>query len=213
LTDTRNTAGARETTIVLVRHAVTDWTLEGRWQGLADLSLNDRGREQALALAEQLDAIPFSAIYASDLTRAYETALTIAERRGLDVTPVPELREIDVGSWTGLSHAEIQERFPDAFASLRSRTGRGWEGGETYAELNRRVLGALRRIAEAHGGETVLVVTHSGPIRAVQAHAVGLDYATDRTAAARVDHVGFSAVTVVDGMFSRADAFLTARST
>lgn len=216
MTDTRNTAdsrpGARGTTIVLVRHAVTNWNSDGRWQGLADLSLNERGRQQAQALAEQLDAIPLSAIYASDLRRGYETALAVAERRGLDVKPVPELREVDVGSWTGLSRAEIQERFPEAFASFRSRTGRGWEGGETYAELNRRVFDALRRIARSHVGETVLVVTHSGPIRAVHAHAVGLDYATDRTAAARIHYAGLSAVTVVDGVFRRADDFLTARS-
>jgi broad specificity phosphatase PhoE len=194
------------TTILLARHAETDWNREKRWQGLADLSLNERGREQARALAHELEAVPYSAIYASDLRRAHETALIVAERKGLAVTPMRELREVDVGSWTGLSQDEVKERFRDAYTQLRTRTGRGWEGGETYAEMGRRVLDALRWIAREHPGEAVLVVTHSGPIRTVRAHALGVDYATDRRAAPTVDRVGLSAVTVADGVFRPADA-------
>jgi broad specificity phosphatase PhoE len=193
------------TTILLARHGETDWNREKRWQGLADHSLNAHGREQARALAEQLDPLSFSAIYASDLRRAHETALVIAERKGLAVTPMRELREIDVGSWTGLSYDEVQERFPDAYAQSRARTGRGWEGGETYAEMCRRVLDAVRSIARKHAGEAVLVVTHSGPIRAVHAHARGLNYAADRKAAAVVDRVEVSAVRVADGVVEPAD--------
>ena len=140
-------------------------------------------------------------MYSSDLRRAYETALVVAERRGIAVTPVAELREIDVGSWTGLAQDEVKERFPDAYAAVRARTGRGWEGGETYAELVGRVLEAVRRIAREHPHGTVLIVTHSGPIRAVRAHALGLDYAKDRKAAPFVDRLEVSAVTVADGIF------------
>jgi broad specificity phosphatase PhoE len=193
------------TTILLARHGETDWNREKRWQGLADLALNDRGREQARALAEKLEVVLFSAVYASDLRRAYETALAIAGRKGLAVTPMRELREIDVGSWTGLSQDEVRERFQDAYTQLRARTGRGWEGGETYAVMGRRVLEAIRWIARKHPRDTVLIVTHSGPIRTVHAHALGLDYATDRKAAPFVDRVEVSAVTVADGMFRPAD--------
>jgi broad specificity phosphatase PhoE len=194
------------TTILLVRHAETDWNREKRWQGLTDLSLNERGREQARALAEKLEAVPCSAIYASDLRRAHETALIVAERKGLAVTPMRELREIDVGSWTGLSQDEVKERFPDAYTQMRTRTGRGWEGGETYAEMVRRVLEAVRWIAREHPSDVVLVVTHSGPIRTVRAHALGLDFATDRRAAPFVDRFKLWAVTVADGIFRPADA-------
>jgi broad specificity phosphatase PhoE len=192
------------TTIFLARHAVTDWNRDGRWQGRVDLSLNDSGREQARALARDLDAVAFSAIYVSDLRRAHETALVVAERRGVPVTALPELREIDVGSWTGLTREEIKERFPEAYAQFRSRTGRGWEGGETYAEMCHRVLNVLREVSHEHADDEVLVITHSGPIRAVHAHAAGLDFATDRRAGANIDHAAFSAVTVVDGLFRRA---------
>lgn len=193
------------TTILLARHGETDWNREKRWQGLADHSLNAQGLEQARALAEKLEAVPFSAVYASDLRRAYETALVVAERKGLAVTAMRELREIDVGSWTGLSYDEVKERLPDAYERMRTRTGSGWEGGETYAEMGRRVLEAMRRIAREHPDDAVLVVTHSGPIRTVRAHAVGLDYATNRKAAPTVDRVELSAVTVADGVFRPAD--------
>ena len=179
----------------------TDWNRDRRFQGHADLSLNERGRHEARALAEELDAVPCRAIYASDLRRAHETALVVAERKGLDVTPMPELREIDYGSWTGLSRDEVEQRFPDAYAQMRTRTGRGWEGGETYAEMVGRILDALRLIAREHPSDAVLVVTHSGPIRAVRAHALGRDFATDRTAAPHMEGVRLWAFTVADGVF------------
>jgi 2,3-bisphosphoglycerate-dependent phosphoglycerate mutase len=193
------------TTILLTRHGETDWNREKRWQGLADRPLNARGREQARALAEQLEPLPFSAIYASDLRRAHETALIVAERRGLAVTPLRALREIDVGSWTGLFYDEVKERFRAAYEQMRTRTGTGWEGGETYAEMGRRVLEAMRWIARQHPGDAVLVVTHSGPIRTVRAHALGMDFATDRKAAPFVDRDQLWAVTVADGVFRPAN--------
>jgi broad specificity phosphatase PhoE len=187
------------TTLLLARHGETDSNREQRWQGFADLSLNEHGREQAAALAEELEDVPLGAIYSSDLRRAYETALVVAERKGLSVTPLPELREVDVGSWTGLLREEVKERFPDGYREMRARTGRGWEGGETYAELADRVLDALRRIAREHPGDAVLVVTHSGPIRTARAHAAGRDFATDRRAAPHVEGVRLWAFTVADG--------------
>lgn len=194
------------TTVLLARHGETDWNREKRWQGLADLSLNERGREQARTLAHELEAVPCSAIYASDLRRAHETALVIAESKGLPVTPLRELREIDFGSWTGLTRDEVKERFPDGYTQMRARTGRGWEGGETYDEMTARVLEALRRIAREHPGDAVLVVTHSGPIRAVSAHALGLDFATDRTSSPALGRAELCAVTVADGVFRPAGA-------
>jgi broad specificity phosphatase PhoE len=169
------------TEILLVRHGETDWNAEQRWQGHADRPLNERGREQARTLARQLSGARLAAVYSSDLARARETAEIVAAARGLAVTPLQELREVNVGSWSGLRGAECEARFPEGYARWRAG-GHGWEDGETYEEMSARVVGAVRRIAARHPGETVLVVTHGGAIRSVLAHAAGLTYGEHRRA-------------------------------
>lgn len=149
------------TTIVLVRHGETDWNRERRWQGHADRPLNETGRAQARELAEALADEPFDAVYSSDLLRAHETARIVAERKGLDVTAVPDLRETRFGSWEGLTDDDVAHRFPGL--------GRP-EDAESREEMATRVLEAIRRIAETHPDQRVLVVTHGGPVRAVLHH-------------------------------------------
>ena len=151
------------TTILLVRHGETDWNLERRVQGHTDRPLNDTGREQARALAETLVDEPIDAVYSSDLARAHETARIVAERKGLDVTVLPELRERHFGTWEGLTDIEVLERFPQAH-------GGHWGDAETQDEMDRRVVSAMRRVAEHHEGERVLVVSHGGPVRSVLRH-------------------------------------------
>jgi broad specificity phosphatase PhoE len=155
-----------ETTILLVRHGETDWNAQRRVQGKTDRPLNDTGREQARALADQLAGVRLAAVYSSDLSRALETARIVADAHGLPVTSVPELRERDFGTWEGLTDEEILERFPEA------RSG-PWGDAETRDELTARVLSALRRISGSHAGETVLAVSHGGPLRAMLAEASG----------------------------------------
>jgi len=147
-----------------VRHGETDWNLGRRLQGHSDRPLNETGRGQAQALAEELADEPLEAVYASDLSRADETARIVANAHDLEVTTLPELRERHFGTWEGLSDAEIKERFADQIAE-------GTLGdGETREQMDRRVLEALRRIAGAHPDGTVLVVSHGGPLRAVLRH-------------------------------------------
>jgi broad specificity phosphatase PhoE len=157
------------TELLLVRHGETDWNRDLRVQGHADRPLNDTGREQARAIAEELARETIDAIYTSDLARARETAELIAERAGVPFVLEPQLREIDVGEWQGLTRAEIEEQFPEGMRSWHER-GHGWEEGETYEELAERVLTALDRIVRAHPGGRVVVVGHGGTIRAIRAH-------------------------------------------
>ena len=159
------------TRILLARHGETDWNRIGRWQGQADPPLNDDGQAQAAELAEQLVGDGIAAIYSSDLRRASETADVIGARLGLEVVLDRGLREIDVGSWSGLTRAEVEERFPEGFA--RWQGGEIGHDGETSEELTERVVATVERIAAAHEGETVLVVTHGGAIRALRRHAIG----------------------------------------
>jgi broad specificity phosphatase PhoE len=158
------------TIILLARHGESDWNVARRWQGHADRPLTARGREQARALAGRLQHVELDAVYSSDLRRAADTAAAVSR----EVIELPELREVDVGSWSGLTRAEAEERFPEGVARWREGFP-GWDDGETYEEMTERVVEAVNAIARAHEGGRVLVVAHGGPIRAIHATALGLD--------------------------------------
>jgi broad specificity phosphatase PhoE len=163
-------------TLLLARHGETDWNRDNRFQGHTDTPLNERGRAQASDLAAELARDqPIAAIYASPLRRAYETATIVGDSLALQVTAIPELREIDTGEWSGLTQSEIEKQYPDAWARWREY-GRGWERGETYGDLGRRVVPALLSVGERHAGARILVVTHGGVIRTALAYAAGIPY-------------------------------------
>jgi broad specificity phosphatase PhoE len=147
------------TRILLVRHGETDWNAVGRLQGHTDRPLNEYGRRQARELADRLAGDGIQAVYASDLSRARETAEILGARLGLDVVVDPDLREKDWGSWEGLTSDE--------------RASVEFEGESTEAHRER-VLRAVRRIVEAHPGERVVVVTHGGSLRRIQAAVSGV---------------------------------------
>jgi probable phosphoglycerate mutase len=161
------------TTIVLVRHGETDWNRERRFQGHADVPLNDDGRAQVAELAEALVGERFAAGYTSPLRRAAESAEIVGRRLGLVVRPNDALREVDVGSWSGLTLREVEDRFPEGFSRWVDWKVEGWEDGEQYEDFSRRVVGGLLEIAARHPGEQVLAMTHGGPIRTALAAARG----------------------------------------
>jgi len=171
------------TVILLARHGETDWNIQGRWQGHADRPLNDAGREQARELAETLAAgRTIDVVYSSDLIRAHETARIVAERLGLPVTVDVGLREVDVGDWSGRAHDEVESLDPEGFRRWQGG-GKGWNGGESYEEMGSRVVGTVLRLANAHPGKTILIVSHGGSIRACRAVAAGLSYAGSQMSA------------------------------
>jgi len=151
------------TEILLARHGETDWNLERRVQGHTDRPLNATGVEQARMLAARLAQEPLVAAYASDLLRARKTADIVAGVHGIDVTLEPGLREKNFGTWEGLTDVEIQVRFPDA---ARGR----WGDAETTEMVAERAIAVIDRIRARHPAETVLAVSHGGPVRAILAH-------------------------------------------
>ena len=171
------------TTLLLVRHGETDWNAEGRLQGHTDTPLNDYGRRQARTLADELAGEPIDAVYSSDLARARETAEIVGGRLGLTVVVDPGLREKNWGSWEGLTPAE-RERVEYA--------------GETTEDHRERTLRTLSAIAVRHPGERVLVVTHGGSIRRVQAAVLGM-------ALPVIENCGRWAVADEDGTFRPLD--------
>jgi probable phosphoglycerate mutase len=168
------------TTILLARHGETDWNSERRWQGWADQPLNEVGRAQARELGASLANRGIDAVYSSDLLRAAQTARIVAETLGLTVTVDRGLREVDVGDWSGRVHSEIEGLDPEGYERWQNG-GKGWNGGESYEQMGERVVAAILRIALRHPGQTLLIVTHGGSIRACRATAAGVGYAASRT--------------------------------
>jgi broad specificity phosphatase PhoE len=186
------------TTILLARHGESDWNRSQRWQGFADRPLTELGRRQAAELGERLEPTDVDAVYSSDLQRARETAEIVARMKGLTVETTPDLREVDVGSWSGLNRADAEARFPEAYGRWL-QGGEGWDDGETYEQMGERVLAAIHRITKAHDGGRVLVVAHGGSIRAVHAAALGLDIHSYRRIQRVEPNATLSAVCVEDG--------------
>src|SRR5918997_3082852 len=147
-----------------VRKGESTWNATGRWQGWADPPLSDLGRAQAEAAAPA--AAPVDAVVSSDLQRARETAeLMAAVLEVDDVLVEADLRERDVGDFTGLTRAEIEERWPGVLSNVAASIARDERFGETVEQLAARVDGGLARLAARFAGQRVLVVTHGGVVR------------------------------------------------
>ena len=192
------------TEFLLVRHGETDWNVERRFQGHADPGLNEVGRAQARALADELAGAGLDAIYTSDLARARETAEIVAARTGVRVVPLAELREIDVGEWEGLTWPEIEERFPDGVRRWHE-AGHGWTSGETHEQLERRVLQALRSIASDHPKARLLVVGHGGTVRTLRAFVERRTVSESRRASRPIGNCEVFRIRVENGEFRGID--------
>jgi broad specificity phosphatase PhoE len=184
-------------TLVLVRHGLTNWNRERRYQGQTDIPLNEDGIRQASHLASQLAAqgpssLAISAIYSSDLQRAAQTAWVLARSLRLPVQLDRRLREIALGAWEGQLIADISAGLSSQAAassqlaasnhlvanSDHRAVGRmlvqsGAPGGETLEALAARVSQAADDISRAHAGETVLVVSHGMALAALSCLAHG----------------------------------------
>ncbi len=147
------------TVFALVRHGETDWNRERRIQGSTDIPLNETGREQARATGALLASRRWTALVASPLGRAAETARLIGEHVGLGEPELePRLAERDYGQAEGLTGPEIDAMFPD---------GADVPGREPREAVAERAVAALHDLAARHPGEAVIVVAHGGVIRSV----------------------------------------------
>jgi probable phosphomutase (TIGR03848 family) len=163
----------RLTTLVLVRHAVTEQTgpmLTGRNPGV---DLSDDGHRQAQALADRLAALPVAAVYASPIERTTQTAAAVAQRHALPVRELPGALEADYGEWTGGKLAELAKT--ELWKTVQRAPSRArFPGGESLAEMQARIVGCLEEVVSEHPGEIVVVVSHADPIKSAIAHYTGL---------------------------------------
>lgn len=156
------------TKVFLVRHGETIWNKELKYQGHTDTPLSDEGLRQANLVADRLAGEKLAAVYASDLSRAFITAGTIAARHDLAAIAVPDLREVQFGEWEGLTYEGINERWPEEYVQLFHRTDEvRIPGGETFREVKERAAAAVARIVASHPGETIAIVSHGGTIRTI----------------------------------------------
>ena len=155
------------TRLLLIAHAATAWNAERRYQGWSDVPLSDLGRDQARRLAHALGEAPLDAVIASDLSRAVDTAVGLAEPRGLAVRIDRRLREMNFGDWEGKTASEIHD-VSDPW--LRGDIDACPPRGESLAEVSDRV-GAF--LAELPDGE-VAIVGHRGPLRVLLCRLLGL---------------------------------------
>ena len=150
--------------ITFVRHGETDANAAGVWQGHGHHLLSPKGEAQARALRERLAGKEFDVVLSSDLPRTLQTA----ELAGLDATPDPAWREIDIGRWQGLTRAEVHELYPEESAAMRQGQPVRMGGGESWDEFSGRVAIALRDlIVRTPAGSRVLVISHGGSIHSV----------------------------------------------
>lgn len=171
------------TRLLIVRHGRTAWNTDGRFQGQLDIPLDEVGQAQAAAVAKRLAKERPMVIYASDLSRAWQTARSIqnaiAEANQPCPTPPlvlePRLREMHFGEWQGLTYAEIQACQPAALAAWEADwLNNAPPGGETLEQLVERVLAVYHEILAAYPDGTVLLVGHGGALQALLCLALGL---------------------------------------
>jgi alpha-ribazole phosphatase len=163
--------------LYLVRHGETDSNLQRRYQGQSDIPLNQTGIQQTRKIAQRLSKEEIHAAYSSDLSRARETAEQIAQPHNLKVISDVRWREMSFGDWEGLSYPEIQAKVPDELALWQTDpTLYAPPHGETITQLAERVLSAFDELRALHEEQTVLVVSHSGPLQVLLCHALGLGF-------------------------------------
>lgn len=162
------------TCLILIRHGETDWNTEGRWQGQADVALNETGWRQAREMANAVQEAGIAEIFSSDLLRARQTAQVLADVTGLPLHVDSRLREIHQGEWQGLLISEIRAGYAQTYQDrLQDPLSFAPPGGETAAQVRQRVVSAVRDILRLHPNETVAVVSHGFTLAVLIAHLRG----------------------------------------
>jgi broad specificity phosphatase PhoE len=164
------------TRLVLLRHGETEGNQQNLWTGWTDTPLSSRGRQQIKRTADFLaqNGQDFHIIYSSPIGRAWRTAKAVG--KAVNLTPMRDdaLKEMHFGELESLNSQRFAIDYPDIYASWQNRTDEsfGWPGGETRRAFRSRIRVCIQRLAAAHPGQRILLVTHSGVIRMALAHFV-----------------------------------------
>ena len=154
------------TEIIIIRHGETEWNKTGCFQGHSDVPLSAEGRAQAAMLGKNLSVDHVDMIYASDLTRAMETAAPLAQRFGLEVISDPQLRELNFGAWEGRNFNDVNAENPNAMKNFYTDPEQAdIPESEPFPEFQRRIAGRVREIVAQKRGKRIVIVSHGASIR------------------------------------------------
>ncbi|MEQ1516433.1 MAG: histidine phosphatase family protein [Usitatibacteraceae bacterium] len=183
------------TTLILIRHGETEWNRERRIQGQLDSVLTPEGVAQAEACAKRLAEEQIDAVFASDLGRVRHTARLLLNGRTLPTTFDADLRERCFGTGQGMTYAEMDAKYPQIFAQTGLVDSEfTLPEGETRAVFHARVNNAIRRLAAAHEGKRLLVVTHGGVLGAIYRALNDLPVASSVRVA--IPNVGYNRISI-----------------
>jgi len=165
------------TRVLLVRHGDTLASKDGRFTGSTDIPLSKEGRIHASELAVRLARYPVDAIYASSMQRARETAGFIAQVHGMEVTPVPDLREMNHGVWDGKTREEIVKLYGTEPIAEYDRDPFHFrpEGGESGEDVLKRAAPAMQKLVRAHPDQSIIVVAHKTTNRLLICQFLGIN--------------------------------------
>lgn len=184
------------TKLILVRHGLSEANVNNIFAGHYDADLTPQGHIQAEKTAEYIAAnYKVDAVYSSDLRRAYKTAEHIADKFGITIQKSEKLREIYAGEWEGRAYDYITENYRKAYAMWKTDIGNArCTGGESTAELGKRVTCELEKIISENAGKTIVAATHATPIRAAECIWKGISMQQMKD----IPWVSNASVTVVD---------------
>ncbi|MBM2824476.1 MAG: alpha-ribazole phosphatase [Dehalococcoidales bacterium] len=183
------------TRLLLVRHGITDFNSTRRFAGYSDVDLSAAGYRQVEQLCLRFAREKIDAIYSSDLKRALVAAQAISSEHNVDVITCPELREANYGSAEGLTFDDISRLYPDLAESIRNFSLQlQFPGGESFSEFIERTSKFLERVEKYQASETILVVSHSGPLRVLVCRLLGIDMGHWRQI--RIDNASLSIVEI-----------------
>jgi alpha-ribazole phosphatase len=166
---------ASVTTLYVIRHGQVEKSRPHSYNGQLDVPLSAAGLQQMERLAAWAASLGTDAVYCSDLRRTMEGAQAVARQCTAPVSATPLLREKHFGQWEGLTYEEAEQRFPSEWkAWLTDPSDARPPGGETYREVEARVIPFARRVVRDHFGQTVLILAHGGVNRVILCRALGL---------------------------------------
>lgn len=162
--------------IFFVRHGLTDWNRDRRFQGTCDIPLNEDGQRQARTAAARCRELGLERIYHSTLLRAAQTAQAVADETGAPLYPHTGFNEVCMGLFQGLNHAQAQEKYPEAYARyFADRINAAPPEGESLSELQIRALRALDYAEkDAQGCSRIAVVSHGALLKTLLGAVAGI---------------------------------------